>query len=121
MSILGTIFGSREVIAGAVKLIDDMHTSDTEVIEAKTAARVKLLEAYEPFKVTQRYLALLFSWVFILSFVLVLGMTIAGSVDIDRVRAVLGEFYIGTITVMIIGFYFGGGFAEGIIKNRRIK
>ena len=58
MSILSTILGSGDVISKGLGLIDSMHTSDTEMIEAKTKAKTDLLSAYSPFKVAQRYLAL---------------------------------------------------------------
>ena len=36
MGILSTILGSGDVISKGLGLIDSMHTSDTEMIEAKT-------------------------------------------------------------------------------------
>ena len=96
MGILSTIFGSGKVVEKGLDLIDSFHTSDTEMIEAKANAKVQLLQAYAPFKIAQRYLALLFSITFISSFLLVLYMTLTGRVeDIDAVRDVLSEFYIG--------------------------
>lgn len=118
IGILSTIFGSGEVIKRGMDLIDDMHTSDTESIEAKTKAKTNLLSAYAPFKVAQRYLALIFAVTFVGSFLLVLGMTLAGIGDIDAVRKVLAEFQIGWIMLTIVGFYFGGGAFEGIIKSK---
>ena len=61
MGILATIFGSGDVIANGMKLIDDMHTSKEEEIAAKNKAKVDLMNAYAPFKVGQRYLALMFT------------------------------------------------------------
>jgi len=119
MGILSTIFGSSKIIEKGLDLIDSFHTSDTEMIEVKTKAKVDLLQAYAPFKVAQRYLALLFSVTFILSFVLVLVLTLKGVGDIDAVKSVLTEFYIGEIMLIIITFYFGGGLAEGILNARR--
>ena len=68
MSILATIFGSGDVIANGMKLIDDMHTSKEEEIAAKNKAKVDLMNAYAPFKVGQRYLALMFTSTYLLSF-----------------------------------------------------
>ena len=121
MGILSTIFGSGEVIKKGMDLIDDMHTSDEEELAAKADAKVKLLNAYAPFKVAQRYLALLFTGTFIFSFLLVLGMTLAGKGHIPDVKSVLVEFYIGEIMLAIIVFYFGGGFTEGALLARKQK
>jgi len=121
MGILSTIFGGGGVIKAGFDLIDDMHTSDVEEIEARTKAKTDLMTAYAPFKVAQRYLALMFAATFLLSFALVLGLTLAGVGDVDAVRAILSEFYIGEIMLTIIGFYFAGGAFEGIMNARKPK
>ena len=119
MNILSTIFGGGDVIKKGFDLIDDLHTSDEEAIAAKVKGKTDLLSAYAPFKVSQRYMALLFTSTFILSFLLVLAMTLQGIGDIDAVKTVLSEFYIGEITLTIVVFYFGGGFLEGTIISAR--
>lgn len=120
-SVVKSILGGGEVIKEGFKLIDDLHTSDVEEIEARTAAKTKILDAYAPFKVAQRLLALRFTALYIACFLLVLGATIvpAIEVDIEAVRGVISEFYMGEITLSIVLFYFGGGFAEGL--TTRIK
>lgn len=144
MSILAKIFGSSDVISKGLDLIDSFHTSETESIEAKAKAKTDLLKAYAPFKIAQRYLAFMFGGTFLLSFLLVLGMTLFYEVEsvlmpgvdaaaaaamatamteakITAVRMVLSEFYIGEIMLTIIVFYFGGGFAEGALNSRKGK
>jgi len=121
MGILATIFGSGKVIEKGMDLIDSFHTSKEEELAAKADAKVKLLNAYAPFKIAQRYLALIFSVTFLSSFLLVLGMTLAGKGNIEAVKVVLSEFYIGEIMLSIILFYFGGGFAEGALSARKKK
>jgi hypothetical protein len=115
---IGKIFGSGEVISNGLKLIDDIHTSKEEEILAKNQAKINLLEAYAPFKIAQRYLAIMFTVTFLLSFVLVLTMTMLGKGDIDAVKLVLGDFYIGEIMLTIVFFYFGGGAVEGFLSKR---
>lgn len=115
---ISKIFGADKVIKGGFDLIDSIHTSDEEEIEAKAKAKTDLLTAYAPFKLAQRYLALLFACVFLLSFFLTLIMTLGNWGDIKEVKEVLSDFYIGEIMVTIIVFYFGGGFLEGSIKAR---
>jgi hypothetical protein len=114
--ILARIFGSGEVIKSGIDLIDSFHTSDTEMIEAKTEAKTKMLQSYAPFKIAQRYLAVLFAITFISSFLLVLLLTLADMSNIDSVRQILDEFYIGEIMLTIIAFYFGGGAFEGVMR-----
>jgi hypothetical protein len=114
LGILGKILGSDTVISKGLDLIDSMHTSTEEEIAAKTKAKTDLLGAYAPFKLAQRYLALMFTVCFLGTFVLVMGMTLAGKGDIESVKAVLGDFYIGESMMIILGFYFGGGFAESL-------
>jgi len=48
----------------------------------------------------------------------ILTMTLLGEGDIDAVKAVLGDFYIGEIMLTIVFFYFGGGAFEGAMKSR---
>jgi hypothetical protein len=119
MGILATIFGSGDVIKKGLDLIDDMHTSTEEEIEAKNKAKTNLLTAYAPFKIAQRYLALMFASTFLSSFILVLGMTLFGSADTEQVKTIMSEFYIGEIMISIILFYFGGGAFEGVLEKRK--
>jgi len=120
-SILGKILGSGDVIKKGMDLIDDMHTSSEEEIAAKSKAKIDLMNAYAPFKLAQRYIALMFTAVFLSMFVLVLGMTLAGEGDIDAVKQIIGDFWIGEIMLMIVGFYFGGGLAESVGSARNKK
>lgn len=114
LAVLGKILGSGDVIKKGMDLIDGMHTSTEEEIAAKTKAKTELMSAYAPFKLAQRYLALMFTAVFLLMFVLVMGMTLAGQGDVDAVKQILGDFWIGEIVLVIVSFYFGGGLAESV-------
>jgi len=121
LSILAKIFGNGDVIKSGLDLIDDIHTSTEEEIIAKTKAKTDLLSAYAPFKIAQRYLAVMFSVTFLSCFVLVLGMTLYGEGDIESVKAILGDFYIGEIMLTIVLFYFGGGAFEGVTEKLKKK
>jgi len=118
MGVLAKIFGSGEVVKAGIDLIDSLHTSTEEEIHAKSKAKIDLLEAYAPFKIAQRYLAVMFTVTFLTCFVLVLTMTLLGEGDIEAVKQVLGDFYIGEIMLTIVFFYFGGGAFEGVLRNR---
>ncbi len=111
--LLAKIFGAGDVIEQGVRLIDSLHTSDEERIQAGSKAKTDLLTAYAPFKLAQRVLAFMFAGVFIFSFFLVLVLTLIGKGNTKDVMEVLNMFYIGEIMLSIIIFYFGGGFLEG--------
>jgi hypothetical protein len=119
MGILSKIFGSGEVISKGLELIDSFHTSETEAIEAKTKAKTELLTAYAPFKLAQRYLALMFTFTFLGSFLGVLIASLTGYADVEIIRQVISEFYIGEIMLSIVLFYFGGGAFEGVINKSK--
>jgi len=127
MGILSTILGSGDVVSKGIDLIDSFHTSKTEEIEAKTNAKIAYLKAYHPYKLAQRILMLMFASTFLVSFFICLGFTLAyifglavvaeGIDPIDEILDLLSAFYIGPIMLAIVGFYFGGGFTEGIIER----
>lgn len=120
--ILGKIFGSGDVIKSGMALIDNLHTSTEEEIAAKAKAKTDLLNAYAPFKLAQRYLALMFTAMFL--FIMANGVvgSLYGVIDMANVEAAkqfASEMWLGEIMLAIVGFYFGGGFADSI--NRKGK
>lgn len=114
LGILAKIFGSGEVVKQGLSLIDDIHVSETEAVEARAKAKVDLLQSYAPFKIAQRYLALMFGATFLASYVLVLAMTISGKGDADAVTKVMDQFSINYAMLIILGFYFGGGVIDSV-------
>jgi hypothetical protein len=120
MGILSKILGSGDVISKGLDLIDSMHTSDTEAIEAKTKAKTDLLTSYAPFKVAQRYLALIFGFTFVGSYLMVLVLFFTNS-DITAVQEIISAFKIDWIMLTIVGFYFGGGAFEGVLQKKADK
>ena len=127
MGILNNIFGTGEVIKKGLDLIDEAWTSDEEkadnevkIIEAKTNAKATLLNAYAPFKLAQRYLALMFTFVFL--FIMMNGVlgALYGWVDmasVQEAKKFANEMWLGEIMITIVGFYFGGGLAESFKKK----
>lgn len=119
MGILSKLLGTGEIIKEGFELIDDMHTSTEEEIQAKSKAKTDLLNAYAPFKVAQRYLALMFAFTFLTCFAAVILLSIGDHGNVETIRAVMGEFYIAEIMFTIIAFYFGGGMFEGMLNARK--
>ena len=127
LGILSNIFGSGDVVKKGLDLIDEAWTSDEEkadnevkIIEAKTNAKATLLNAYAPFKLAQRYLALMFTFVFL--FIMMNGIlgSLYGWVNMENVRESLkfaNEMWLGEIMITIVAFYFGGGLAESFKKK----
>ena len=120
MGILSTLLGSNDVLSKGLDLIDGMHTSETEAIEAKTKAKTDLLSSYAPFKVAQRYLALIFGFTFVLSYLMVLSLFFMDR-EIGPVQELIAAFKIDWIMLTIVGFYFGGGAFEGVMNKREKK
>jgi hypothetical protein len=117
LGILGKILGSDSVISKGFELIDSMHTSTEEEIAAKSKAKTDLLGAYAPFKLAQRYLALMFTGVFI--FIMANGVlgSLYGIVPLENVeeaKRFANEMWLGEIMLTIVSFYFGGGLVESV-------
>ena len=127
LGILSNIFGSGDVVKKGLDLIDEAWTSDEEkadnevkIIEAKTNAKATLLNAYAPFKLAQRYLALMFTFVFL--FIMMNGVlgALYGWVDmasVQEAKKFANEMWLGEIMLTIVGFYFGGGLVESYKKK----
>lgn len=113
------------MIEKGIELIDSFHTSTTEEIEAKTKSKVDLMKAYAPFKVAQRYLALLFSFTYLLSYISVVIAAIWKEEMVGKILEIMGVFNLNFIMGTIILFYFGCGAAEGVIRqiktNKEVK
>lgn len=121
IGILAKILGSGDVIKKGLDLIDDMHTSTEEEIAAKSKAKIDLLSAYAPFKVAQRWLALMFTVMFI--FIMLNGVlgALYGIIDMNNVneaKKFANEMWLGEIMLAIVGFYFGGGLFESARKKQ---
>jgi hypothetical protein len=123
-NVLGKIFGTGNVIEKGMDLIDAIHTSDEEEINAKAKAKVDLLGAYAPFKIAQRYLAVMFTVVFL--FIMLNGIlgALYGVVDmksVNEAKDFANDMWLGEIMLAIISFYFGGGFIESINRKGGAK
>ena len=111
-NILGKIFGSTKIIDAGIRGIDALVFTDEE----KSKAKLALLKGYEPFKIAQRYLALIFSALFGAAFYAALILALL-NVSIQPVIDVVIAFNLGQIMLAIVGFYFLGGVASGFGKK----
>ena len=120
-AVLAKILGSGDVIKQGLDLIDEMHTSTEEEVKAKTEQRVQLMQSYAPFKLAQRYIALMFTAMFL--FIMANGVVGAlyGVIDMQNVEAAkdfASSMWLGEIMLGIVGFYFGGGLASSIKEKK---
>lgn len=121
IALLMKMFGSGDVVKQGLSLIDDIHTSTEEEVAAKSKAKTDLLAAYAPFKLAQRYLALMFTAMFL--FIMANGVVGAlyGVIEMENVEAAkqfANEMWLGEIMVTIVAFYFGGGLAESVRRKQ---
>ncbi len=114
MGIFATIFGSGKVIEKGLELIDDAWETDEEAREGKANAKIKLMTAYAPFKIAQRYLAVMFTATYLICFFIVLIRTLLEMGETEGVLAVMESFEMSWIMSTIVLFYFGGGLVESI-------
>jgi len=131
LGLLGKIFGSDRVIEKAGDLIDDAFYTDSEeaadkkeMTKFKAEHRIKLMDAYAPFKVAQRFIA--FGFVFVFLFIMLNGVlgALYGWVDmanVNNARNFADKMWLGEILIMIVSFYFGGGLAESIKRKSEGK
>ena len=129
MSTIGKIFGSDTIIKEGLENIDKAFYTDQEkaddavlMIGAKNDAKIKLLEAYAPFKLAQRYIAFMFTFVFV--FIMLNGVigALYGVVDMNNVDDALqfaNKMWLGEIMLTIVGFYFSGGVIESINNGKK--
>jgi len=121
LPVLMKILGSGNVVEKGMELIDNMHTSTDEEIAAKSKARTDLLAAYAPFKLAQRWLALMFTIMFL--FIMANGVVGAlyGVIEMENVESAkqfASSMWLGEIMLAIVGFYFGGGLAESVRSKK---
>ena len=125
MGLWANLFGNSNIIDAGIDGIDAMVFTDEE----KSSAKMKFLKLYEPFKLAQRYIAMTFCPAYVFMWIVtglleVANIFIIAFTDKSLNTAVMYKLLSGDIAMMvmlILGFYFGGGAAEGIINRFKIK
>jgi len=124
MGILSSLFSSgsaTKIIDEAISGIDKMVYTEEEKAEAKkemVSLKVNLLNAYAPFKLTQRYLALVFASLY--SFLLLLIITLTAMKYTEQVKQILEIieiFGLNWIMLAIISFYYSAGLVESFRRK----
>tara|TARA_R110000822_G_C15323845_1_gene493967 strand:+ start:2531 stop:2905 length:375 start_codon:yes stop_codon:yes gene_type:complete len=115
------LFGNDKIIDAGINGIDAMVFTDEE----QSSAKMSFLKLYEPFKIAQRYIAMTFcpAYVFcwVLTFIIeILDVFMVKDLNTDTLYKLLqGDFAL--MVILILGFYFGGGAAEGVVTKLRDK
>jgi hypothetical protein len=125
MGIWASLFGNDKIIDAGIDGIDAMVFTDEE----KSSAKMRFLKLYEPFKLAQRYIAMTFCPAYIFMWIVtgmleVANIFIIAFTDRSLNTDVMYKLLSGDIAMMVIlilGFYFGGGAAEGAINRFRKK
>lgn len=112
MGLMSRIFGSDKIVDAGIKGIDAMVFTDEE----KSNVKLAFLKAYEPFKLAQRYLALLITLLIVVFAITGITFVSLGR-DVDQLLDLFSALNLDLSSALIYGFYFGGGAAEGIIKS----
>lgn len=115
---LGRIFNPKNLGDSLISGADKAFLTKEEKLDYMS----KMLVLYEPFKLAQRILAIMFSGCFLLIHLITsLGYFYCVLMDKKTNKVVeafnLNNDSLGTIVLIIISFYFAGGVLEGTIKN----
>lgn len=119
MGIFSKIFGSDKAIDAGISGIDKMFYTDEE----KSDNKMKFLKLYEPFKIAQRYIAMVFCPVYALGWIAtfvieIIDIFMEKDLNTETLYSLLqGDF--AMMVILILGFYFAGGAAEGMLEKRK--
>lgn len=117
MGIWSSLFGSDKIIDAGINGIDAMVFTDEE----KSSAKMKFLKLYEPYKIAQRWLALVVTipyvslW-FLVGVIYIADIFMVKDLDTSKIMTYLnGDM--GSAFILILSFYFAGGAVEGIVSR----
>ena len=133
MGIFSKLFGSDKVIDAGISGIDKAFYTKEERAEdelKRTNAKLLFMKAYEPFKIAQRFVAMIVGIPFAAIHVITSGAWIVTVFvlreNLDSYQFVLEQLNLisetnnktlGEPFLWIIFFYFAGGAGEGIISK----
>ena len=116
------IFNPKELGDSIISGIDKSFLSKEESVDYMQ----KMLVLYEPYKIAQRILAIMFSSVFLLvHFMTAIAHFVYTLRDLDTAKVTELYYYnnetLGQIVMLVMGFYFAGGVLEGTVKRLSSK
>ena len=116
--ILAKIFNPKKLGDSIISGVDKAILTNEEKIDYMQ----KMLTLYEPYKLAQRILAILFSSVFLLIHLLTAiahFIYVLRDLNTEKVISLYGynNDSLGMIVLMVVSFYFAGGVLEGTVKR----
>ena len=116
--IIGKIFNPEKLGDSIISGVDKAILSKEEKLDYMA----KFLKLYEPYKLAQRILAIMFSGVFLLVHLLIFIvhltlLTLEKSVDHITPLYTYNNDSLGTVVLIITSFYFCGGVIEGTVNR----
>lgn len=115
MGWFGKLFSSDTVdkaVDGVYNGVDKMFYTDEEKAEARQKVfetKIEMLKHFEPFKLAQRYIAIIHTVNFVIAFWIGVVIYVFFPTMLDGYIKLCATFQIGWIMVAIIGWYFTGG------------
>lgn len=131
---------AKEIVGAVVNTGDKLVYTDEEKADMKYKIMnffPTLLQSYQPFKLAQRILAIWFSFLFGIAFLIGLAMecfniyikydSLKNGIPLDKIILldtqplinIVSAFSIATIVLTIVGFYFFGGTIESYSANKK--
>ena len=112
---VGKIFNPNKLVDAVIDTGDAIFFTDEE----KAKMKVELLKHYEPFKLAQRLLALIFTINFILAFWVGVALFIWYPNLASGFLGLVKAYELGWIMLAIVSFYFTGGVLNVIKKGQK--
>lgn len=112
MGLISKLFGSSRVVEKGTDMLDNAFYTDQE----KAEGHIRLLSAYEPFKIAQRLLALIVVPPWVLANLICFCIWLVNpDYNIEPAMNILNE-KLGLAAIAIVSFYFGGGLLNSLKK-----
>lgn len=116
------IFNPKDLGNSIISGVDKSFLSSEEKLDYMQ----KMLVLYEPYKLAQRILAIMFSGAFLFVHIITAITHFIYTLKGLEPAAIIGLYKfnndsLGTIVLLIVGFYFAGGVLEGTVKRLKSK
>ena len=117
-----SIFSAEKLVDNISEGVDKLYLSKEEQLDAHK----ELLKLYAPFKIAQRILAIMFTSVYLFIHLVTAILHTVYVVKGWAVEAVL-ELYrwnneeLGTVVLVVMGFYFSGGVVSTFLDRSKSK
>jgi hypothetical protein len=117
MNLIGKLFGSDKAISKAVDGIYDGLDKMVLTPEERLDNFNTQLKLYEPFKIAQRFLALIFGIPYSLAWFIAFVASFLVEDITPQIELLTGTM--GQIVLAIVAFYFVGGVVDGLKKGKK--